>query len=143
MQEAIRTERFRVAFLGRGNLGHKVLSNLVEDTNIDVPVVFTCRGDAEVGADERRFETIAKEREVPFFKTHNINRSEWVEVLAEIKPDLAVAMLWINTIGQDVIRTSRLGFLNCHGGLLPRYRGNACLNWAILNGEKEIGVTVH
>jgi methionyl-tRNA formyltransferase len=56
---------------------------------------------------------------------------------------MVVAMLWLYTVEEKIIATTRLGFVNCHGGLLPKYRGNACANWAILNDEKEMGITVH
>jgi methionyl-tRNA formyltransferase len=136
-------KRFRVAFLGRGELGARVLEALLTNTQIEVPVVFTCRSSPEVGFDESHFERIAEQNGIPFFQSNNINKPEWISLLSRFKPDLAVAMLWVNTIGDEVIRTSRLGFLNCHGGMLPRYRGNACSNWAILNGEKEVGLTIH
>lgn len=136
-------KRFRVAFMGRGELGARVLEGLLTNTQIEVPVVFTCRSSPEVGFDEGHFERIAEQNGIPFFQSNNINKPEWISLLSRLKPDLAVAMLWVNTIGDEVIRTSRLGFLNCHGGMLPRYRGNACSNWAILNGEQEVGLTVH
>jgi methionyl-tRNA formyltransferase len=46
-------------------------------------------------------------------------------------------------LGEDVIGSFPLGVVNAHAGDLPRYRGNACPNWAILNGEKRIGLCVH
>ncbi|MCK5777538.1 MAG: methionyl-tRNA formyltransferase [Rhodospirillales bacterium] len=57
--------------------------------------------------------------------------------------DLAVSLLWPRILPAPVVEASRRGVLNFHGGALPRYRGNACANWAILNGETEAGVTVH
>ena len=60
-----------------------------------------------------------------------------------LSPDLMVAMLWLHTINKITVESSRLGILNLHGGDLPRYRGNACQTWAILNEEKKIGVSVH
>lgn len=142
MQE-VEEKRFRVAFLGRGVLGYRVLTSLLNNNEIEVCVIFTCRATPEVEFDESHFEDIASEKGIPLYRTNNINKPEWVDVLSRVNADLGVAMLWVNTIGDQIIQTARLGFLNCHGGLLPRYRGNACSNWALLNGETEQGVTVH
>ena len=57
--------------------------------------------------------------------------------------DLMVACNWRTWISPEVFRTPRLGALNVHDSLLPRYAGFAPLNWAILNGETEVGVTAH
>ena len=134
---------YRVGFLSRGSLGYHVMCDLLRDPNVDVPVIFTCSHTPEVGESETAFEQAAMDKGIPFYVTNNINKREWIEILKECKLDLAVAMLWVNTISAPVIKTAKEGFLNLHGGKLPRYRGNACSTWAILNGESEIGVTVH
>jgi len=134
---------YRVGFLGRGSLGYQVLSELLRDPNVQVPVIFTCVHSPEVGESEASFERTAAENDIPFYSTNNINKQEWIDILRDGKLDLAVAMLWVNTVSAPVIETAKAGFLNLHGGKLPKYRGNACGTWAILNGESEIGVTVH
>ncbi len=134
---------FRVAFLGRGEVGYRVLSRLLADRRLTVPVIFTCRHSPEVGRSRAEFEALAERHGVPCHRTSRIDRPKWVKVLREASIDLAVAMLWVRTVGEEAIATSRLGFLNVHGGMLPRYRGNACQTWAMLNGETEVGVTVH
>ena len=134
---------YRVGFLGRGSLGYQVLSDLLRDPNVHVPVIFTCAHSPEVGESEASFKRAAAEKNIPFYATNNINKQEWIDILRDGELDLAVAMLWVNTISAPVIETAKAGFLNLHGGKLPKYRGNACSTWAILNGESEIGVTAH
>ena len=107
-----------------------------------MPVVITYRATLEVALDEGRFVAVADARRIPFFQI-NINKPEWVETLGRFDADLAVAMFWLHTIVREPIKTARLGFVNCHRGLLPKYRDNACSNWAILNDESEIGLTTH
>jgi UDP-4-amino-4-deoxy-L-arabinose formyltransferase/UDP-glucuronic acid dehydrogenase (UDP-4-keto-hexauronic acid decarboxylating) len=52
-------------------------------------------------------------------------------------------MNWVSIISQKDIKRFKLGILNAHCGDLPRYRGNACPNWAIINGEKDVTVSIH
>jgi len=66
---------------------------------------------------------------IPDFNTDNI--------------DVAISANYVNIISSKFIRRFKLGILNIHGGDLPRYRGNACQAWAILNKEKYIAVCIH
>ncbi len=57
--------------------------------------------------------------------------------------DIGVSVNYTGIISGDVINLFKYGILNAHGGDLPRYRGNACQAWAIINGETKIGLCVH
>lgn len=136
-------EKLRVAFLGRGYLGRKVLEGLLDNPNLVVLIIVNCDTSAEVGEGKSYFEGVAKKHDIPFYFTNDVNKEEWVSRMADLNLDLAVAMLWLYTLQAPILSTAKNGFLNLHGGLLPRYRGNACSNWAILNEEIEHGLTVH
>src|SRR5581483_6464165 len=58
-------------------------------------------------------------------------------------PDFLFSFYFRSLIGAPLLDTARLGALNMHGSLLPRYRGRAPVNWAILHGEPETGATLH
>ncbi|MDX2085776.1 MAG: methionyl-tRNA formyltransferase [Candidatus Melainabacteria bacterium] len=135
--------RFRVGFFSRGKLGYQVLKKLLNDPKIEIPIIVTCRHTPEVGYTELDFKELAENRNIPFYITNSLNKPNWVELIRPLNLDLGLGMQWINTIGAAIISETRLGFLNLHGGKLPRYRGNACSNWAILNGEEEQGLCVH
>ena len=136
-------EKFKIAFLGRGDLGFSVLGLLLKNPAYEITVIFTCDTSPEVGRNVDDFRQIARKNDVEFHYTNSINLKEWEQVLEKKGSDLAVAILWVRIIRDHVIKTAKHGFLNYHAGLLPRYRGNACQTWAILNGEKEQGMTVH
>ena len=70
-------------------------------------------------------------------------RSSIAPLLRAVEPDLAVCMGFPWKIPVDALEVPRLGWLNAHPSLLPRYRGPLPIAWAILGGEREIGVTVH
>jgi methionyl-tRNA formyltransferase len=133
----------RVAFLGRGNLGIKVLNGLLSMDRVEVVVIVACAPSPDVPVGEDYFRSIAKSYSIPFYKTNSINSNEFRNILLALNIDLAVAMLWLYTISEKTISTAKYGFLNLHGGDLPRYRGNACQTWAILNEETQIGITCH
>jgi methionyl-tRNA formyltransferase len=63
--------------------------------------------------------------------------------VARIRPDLIFSFYYRAMLPMSVLRHARLGAFNMHGSLLPKYRGRAPLNWAILKGERETGVTLH
>lgn len=136
-------DNFRVGFLGRGELGYSVLKGMLKDSEIKVPIIISCDSSPEVKYDTDDFQLIAKNHGIPFYRSNNINDTKYINILKDMNLDLVVAMLWLNTISSEVIITSKNGFLNCHSGLLPKYRGNACANWAIINEEKEFGITTH
>ncbi|HYW56851.1 MAG TPA: formyltransferase family protein [Polaromonas sp.] len=87
------------------------------------------------------FQTLAKKLEIPFAEGAPIGNH--FEFLNSAKADIAVSINYTGVISQNVIDLFPLGILNAHGGDLPRYRGNACQAWAILNGEKRIGLCIH
>ncbi|WP_236919263.1 formyltransferase family protein [Ereboglobus luteus] len=61
----------------------------------------------------------------------------------EIRPDLILSVYYRNMVGERILALPRLGAFNMHGSLLPKYRGRAPINWAVLNGEPRIGMTLH
>ncbi len=65
------------------------------------------------------------------------------ERIAAIAPDLIVSCYYRRMIPSRILGLARRGAVNMHGSLLPRYRGRAPVNWAVLNGETEVGVTLH
>jgi len=132
----------RLLFLGRGDFGLQTLDKLL-DAGHDIPLIVTCDHTPEVGGSAEDFRRIATERAIEYHHTNEINTDEWVAKLQSYHADLAVALLWLYIIKEPVVRTTRHGFLNYHAGDLPRYRGNACMNWAMLRGEQHIGLTVH
>src|SRR5689334_2236181 len=63
--------------------------------------------------------------------------------LAGPPPDLLVSVDFDRILGPEVLALARLGAINAHPGMLPRYRGVGVVTWAVQNGEPEVGVTVH
>ena len=80
---------------------------------------------------------------MPVFTPEKITTPEWLEHVAALKPDLILSVYYRNMISTRILALAPLGAFNMHGSLLPRYRGRAPINWAVLHGESRIGMTLH
>ena len=85
---------------------------------------------------------LALERGTPVFQPESINTNEAIASLRELEADLGVVAAYGQILKPDVINAPRLGCINVHASLLPKYRGAAPILYAILNGETETGVTI-
>lgn len=83
---------------------------------------------------------LAGELSLPAYKP--ATRGELHSVIADLKPDLGVVVAYGRLIPEETLALARLGFLNVHFSLLPKYRGAAPVQWALINGEKVTGVTL-
>jgi methionyl-tRNA formyltransferase len=79
---------------------------------------------------------------VPFIETADANAPEIINQLTKQKPDLLVVIAFGQKISKQVIEIAPKGAINVHASLLPKYRGAAPINWAIINGETETGVNI-
>lgn len=89
------------------------------------------------------FRALARDCAAKLIVTAKINSEPILEMLRMAACDVAVSLNWRTMIGAMALASFRHGVLNCHAGALPRFRGNACPNWAILQQEREIGLCVH
>ncbi|MFB0552348.1 MAG: methionyl-tRNA formyltransferase [Phycisphaerae bacterium] len=79
---------------------------------------------------------------IPFVETDNVNTPEMIERIAGYKSDLIVVIAFGQKIGNDLINLPPKGAINVHASLLPKYRGAAPINWVIINGETETGISI-
>ena len=85
----------------------------------------------------------AREKNIPIFAPEKISTPEWIERIAALKPDLILSFYYRHMISTRILSLAHLGAFNLHGSLLPKYRGRAPINWAVLHGEPRIGMTLH
>lgn len=83
----------------------------------------------------------AMEYGLPVWQPEKIKTADCVAKLKELNPDLIVVVAFGQILSQEVLDIPRLGCVNVHASLLPRYRGAAPIHWSIINGETETGVT--
>ncbi len=131
--------RFRIGYFGDGPWASLALER-ISASRPDVEVVFvTPRSDTR----DPDLQRLAGEIGCPFRIFENINANDVVADLHAMDLDLIVSMSFNQIMKKDFLGAARHGVINCHAGALPRYRGRNVLNWALINGETEFGVTVH
>ncbi|QGY31784.1 bifunctional UDP-4-amino-4-deoxy-L-arabinose formyltransferase/UDP-glucuronic acid oxidase ArnA [Pantoea cypripedii] len=86
---------------------------------------------------------IAAEQGIPVYAPDDVNHPLWVDRIKAMAPEIIFSFYYRNLLNDDILNSARLGAYNLHGSLLPKYRGRAPLNWVLVNGETETGVTLH
>lgn len=131
----------KVVFMGTPDFAVPVLKMLIEETNV---VLVVTQPDREVGRKKvitkSPVKIVAEENNIPVFQPIKI-RSDY-EIIEKVKPDLIVTCAYGQIISQELLDVPKLGAINVHASLLPKYRGSAPIQWSIINGEKETGVTL-
>ena len=84
---------------------------------------------------------LAEANSIPVFQPEKVRTDEFYETLKEFKPDLICVTAYGRIIPKNILELPKYGCLNVHASLLPKYRGAAPINWAIINGEKTTGIT--
>ncbi|POE02781.1 bifunctional UDP-4-amino-4-deoxy-L-arabinose formyltransferase/UDP-glucuronic acid oxidase ArnA [Pectobacterium odoriferum] len=85
----------------------------------------------------------AAEMDVPVFAPEDINHPLWVNRIRELAPDVIFSFYYRTLLSDDILQLPAFGAFNLHGSLLPHYRGRAPVNWVLVNGETQTGVTLH
>ncbi|MBS3763406.1 MAG: formyl transferase [Planctomycetes bacterium] len=131
----------RIGIIGRTRKLYRAAQLLI-DAGHAIPLIVSAKAAPEYYVDSSDFESLAKQLSAEFIHTAHIHQH--LDLITKCGPlDVAVSVNYPGIIPQNVIDCFNLGILNAHGGDLPRYRGNACQAWAILNGEDRIGLCVH
>lgn len=124
------------------DVGDRCLRALVSE-GWDVPLLVTHEADptekawfADVGA-------TATEYGIPVLRPASAAQAGIERTLSQLRPDFVFSFYYRSLIGDGVLSCARRAALNMHGSLLPKYRGRAPVNWAILHGERETGATLH
>ena len=133
----------RVVFMGTPDIAATCLKNILDD-HFDVVAVYT-QPDRPKGRGMKMVFSPVKElaiaNNIPVYQPENFREDETVEQLRELKPDVVAVVAYGRILPQRVLDIPAFGCINIHASLLPAYRGSAPYQWAVLNGEKETGVT--
>src|SRR5881394_286097 len=86
---------------------------------------------------------VAARHGVPVFAPADINHPIWVAKLAALKPDVLFSFYYRRLVRPEILSIPKAGCFNLHGSLLPAYRGRCPVNWVLVHGETETGVTLH
>jgi len=134
----------KTVYLGSGGFGIECLNALFDSDN---GVEFIVTGSAQPAGRGRKPQPTkvacwAKNHSIPFIEADNVNRPEIFERIAAFAPQLIVVIAFGQKIGNRLIELPPKGAVNIHASLLPKYRGAAPINWAIIDGESQTGISI-
>lgn len=133
----------KIAFMGTPDFAVPCLEYLINSKH-EVVGVF-CQPDKPKGRSQELSMPITKEialkNGIRVFQPVSLKNGVGTEILKEISPDLVVVVAYGKILPADFLDFPKYGCINIHGSLLPKYRGAAPIQWAVLNGDKEAGVT--
>ncbi len=133
----------RVVFMGTPEIAATCLKKILAD-GFNVVGVYT-QPDRPKGRGMKLVQSPVKEAAVahgiPVFQPENFREEETVEQLRALRPDVVAVVAYGRILPQKVLDIAPKGFINIHASLLPKYRGSAPYQWAVLDGEQETGVT--
>jgi methionyl-tRNA formyltransferase len=134
----------KIVYLGSGEFGIECLNALVKSSHSLVFIATQPSQPVGRGRKERPTSVArwAAENSIAFAETGNVNSPEMVERISACQPDLLVVIAFGQKVGNELINLPPQGVINVHASLLPKYRGAAPINWAIINGEKETGISI-
>lgn len=130
----------KIGVIGRTHFLLDAAKELVKNGH-EIGFIQTCRSESFYKANEESFKGLAKELGCPFFMGLDV-ASNLIK-FREMNVDVCISMNWLTLLKSDFLNSFKYGILNAHPGDLPKYKGNACPNWALLNFEDRIGVTIH
>ncbi len=134
----------RIAFMGTPDFSVNCLRALAESEH-EVVGVF-CQPDKPVGRKQiltpPDVKVEALKQGFTVYQPTTLRGGKGVEILEEIKPDLVVVVAYGKILPSDFLSYPKYGCINVHASILPKYRGASPIHFAVLNGDKETGVTV-
>ena len=135
-------KNIRIVFMGTPTIAAQVLEQLISDGFNIVGLV--SQEDKQVGRKRLVLhvptKVVALAHNIPTYQPHKIRQD--YSFLDELKPDLILTMAYGQIVPNEVLKYPKYGCLNLHGSLLPKYRGAAPIQRAIMNGENETGITL-
>ena len=128
----------RIGYFADGPWSHKAIEKIVNRDDVEI-VFIVPRFDTQ----DPVLKSWAERLNVPFLISNNVNASQFINDIKKFNADLLVSMSFNQILKSEIIELADKGFINCHAGALPFYRGRNPLNWVLINGEESFGITAH
>jgi methionyl-tRNA formyltransferase len=137
-------KKYKIIFMGTTDFGEPALKRLIDDGHT-IHSVF-CQPDRPNRRGKKieflPIKKLALENECVIYQPENINEPTMVEIIRQASPDFLVVAAYGQKLTLEILDIPKYGALNIHGSLLPKYRGAAPIQRAIINGDKKTGVTI-
>jgi len=138
-----RSDRMKVIFMGTPDFAVGTLKSLIASEH-EVTAVVTQPDKPKGRGKAMQFppvKEVAMEAGIPVLQPKRVREPETVEALRNIEADVIVVVAFGQIIPKEILAMKTYGCINVHASLLPKYRGAAPIQWAVIDGEKESGVT--
>lgn len=136
----------RLIFMGYSNIGHiclEVLIDLCRQFDDEIAAVVTHQDNPQERLWFHSVSELARAHDLPVYTPEDPNDPAFVEFLRRLAPDFIFSCYYRLMLQQAILDIPKMGALNLHGSLLPRYRGRCPLNWVLVHGEPLTGVSLH
>ncbi|MCH5321048.1 MAG: methionyl-tRNA formyltransferase [Eubacterium sp.] len=134
----------KIIFMGTPDFAVPCLNKLIESEH-EVLAVFS-QPDKPVGRKQiltaPPVKACAIEHNIPVYQPTSLKNSDALDIIYGYKPDVIIVVAYGKILSKDILNSARYGCINVHASLLPKYRGAAPIQWSVLNGDSETGVTV-
>ena len=151
-QEGILSNKIKYAFFGATNYSKELLKGLL-DENLKPSAIFSIPEKFNISYSEKKVKNtnyadlrvIANEYNINYYEIDSVEgkkTKDYNNIIKELDLDLLLILGWYYMIPKSTRELTKYGAWGIHASLLPKYAGGAPLNWAIINGEKETGVTL-
>lgn len=135
----------KIIFMGTPEFSVPTLEKIFDSKKYNIELVVT-QGDRRRGRGKKVQFPPVKEKAIELgievYQPENINSEKAIEKLKEIEPDFIVVVAFGQILKREVLSIPKYGCINVHASLLPKYRGAAPINWCIIEGEEETGITI-
>ncbi len=135
----------KILFMGTPEIAAHALQSLIKTGEHEICGVFT-REDKPVGRKKIMtappVKLIAQEHNIQVFQPKTLRNEQAFEIVEKLKADIIVVVAYGRILPPDILNLPKYGAINLHVSMLPKYRGAAPVQWAVINGEKQTGVTI-
>lgn len=132
----MRKAPLKIGYFGDGIWAQNALKRIYKDKKFEICFVVL-----RFQKPDNALLTLAKSYKIPIIQSKNVNLAEFIAQIQPYQCELLISMSFNQIFKQELL--SRYPIINCHAGKLPFYRGRNILNWALINDEKEFGISVH
>ena len=137
-------KQLRIIFMGTPDFAVPTLQALINGPDNVITVI--CQPDKKSGRGRKLSspptKILATKQNIPVLQPTSIRTEDFLNQIKELKPDLIIVAAYGKILPGPLLHLPPLGTINVHGSLLPKYRGAAPIQWAVIKGEKETGVTI-
>lgn len=132
----------KVVVFAYHDIGCAALQSLL-DAKVEVLALFTHLDDSAENVFFGSVAKLAAHNNITVYAPEDVNHPLWVERIRQLQPDILFSFYYRQMLSRDILTLAPQGAFNLHGSLLPAYRGRAPINWVLINGEEQTGLTLH